>query len=141
MVLEKKKIQFSVSLSNQTNDGTTLENSTEFVSKRLVIVAKYLGGLSGLASLFTKNYWLLRRELSLGYRRLLQESKPLLNVMGAKNGTLDYTAIEKAEAAVSKNVFYLGKNSLLHMVLVPFDAGSPSCKPQQLTGLWLFNLD
>lgn len=88
---------------------TAMENSTEFVSNSLAIVAKIMGLLSQF------NIPIHRRLLefegtqlgfpdwvSSGDRRLLQESNPTPNVTVAKDGSGDYRTIKEAVASIPK---------------------------------------
>ncbi|OAY36323.1 pectinesterase 3 [Manihot esculenta] len=92
---------------------TAMENSTEFASNSLAIVAKILGLLSDFNIPIHRK--LLGFEgtnsgfpgwVSLGDRRLLQESKPAPNATVAKDGTGDYKMIGEAVAKIPKKSPY-----------------------------------
>ncbi|KAG2722496.1 hypothetical protein I3843_02G113700 [Carya illinoinensis] len=89
------------------NVKTAIQNSTEFTSNSLAIVAKILSLLTNF------NTPIHRRRLlgfggkfpdwvNSGERRLLEESNPTANVTVAKDGSGDYTTIKAAVAAVPK---------------------------------------
>ncbi|KAG6782322.1 hypothetical protein POTOM_011720 [Populus tomentosa] len=99
-------------LFNQTLDQvkTAMENSTEFVSNSLAIVAKILGLLSDFKIPIHRRLLGFERShvsefpqwVRLGDRRLLQESNPTPNVTVAKDGTGDCKTLREAVEKIPK---------------------------------------
>ncbi|XP_065867142.1 pectinesterase 1-like [Euphorbia lathyris] len=88
---------------------TAMENSTEFASNSLAIVAKILGLLSDFNIPIHRKLLGFERTnsgfpgwVNLGDRRLLQEFKPTPNVTVAKDDSGDVTTIEEAVAQIPK---------------------------------------
>lgn len=108
---------------------TAMENSTEFSSNSLAIVAKILGLLSDNIPIHRR---LLGFEIpksgfpgwvKLGDRRLLQESKPTPNVTVAKDGSGQYTTIGEAVAAIPKKsesrfIIYVKEGTYVENILL-----------------------
>ncbi|KAI5594272.1 hypothetical protein BDE02_03G062700 [Populus trichocarpa] len=89
---------------------TAMENSTEFVSNSLAIVAKILGLLSDFKIPIHRRLLGFERShisefpqwVSFGDRRLLQESKPTPNVTVAKDGSGDCETLREAVGKIPK---------------------------------------
>ncbi|EEF29429.1 Pectinesterase-3 precursor, putative [Ricinus communis] len=88
---------------------TAMENSTEFASNSLAIVAKIIGLLTDFNIPIHRKLLGFERTssgfpswVSIGDRRLLQEAKPAANVTVAKDGSGDYTTIGEAVDAIPK---------------------------------------
>lgn len=89
---------------------TAMENSTEFVSNSLAIVAKILGLLSDFKIPIHRRLLGFERShisefpqwVSFGDRRLLQESDPTPNVTVAKDGSGDCETLREAVGKIPK---------------------------------------
>lgn len=89
---------------------TAMENSTEFVSNSLAIVAKILGLLSDFKIPIHRRLLGFERShisefpqwVSFGDRRLLQESNPTPNVTVAKDGSGDCETLREAVGKIPK---------------------------------------
>jgi pectinesterase inhibitor-like protein len=89
---------------------TAMENSTEFVSNSLAIVAKILGLLSDFKIPIHRRLLGFERShisefpqwVSFGDRRLLQESNPTPNVTVAKDGSGDCQTLREAVGKIPK---------------------------------------
>lgn len=99
---------FNQTLVDQVKTAT--ENSTEFVSNSLAIVAKILGLLSDFKIPIHRRLLGFERShvsefpqwVSLGDRRLLQESNPTPNVIVAKDGTGNCKTLGEAVEKIPK---------------------------------------
>ncbi|KDP40628.1 hypothetical protein JCGZ_24627 [Jatropha curcas] len=108
----------------------TMVNSTEFASNSLAIVAKILGLLSDINIPIHRKLLGSERSnsgfpgwVSLGDRRLLQESKPTPNVTVAKDGSGDYTTIGAAVGAIPKKslsrfIIYVKEGTYVENILL-----------------------
>uniref|UniRef100_A0A6M2EAX1 pectinesterase n=1 Tax=Populus davidiana TaxID=266767 RepID=A0A6M2EAX1_9ROSI len=120
---------FNQTLVDQVKTAT--ENSTEFVSNSLAIVAKILGLLSDFKIPIHRRLLGFERShvseypqwVSLGDRRLLQESNPTPNVTVAKDDTGNFKTLGEAVEKIPKKsesrfIIYVKKGEYVENVIL-----------------------